>query len=436
MAAIFPHAKALTYPGSPPRKPGRDKFEYSENRTCACAPTYLLKLQHSSVREGRRYLKTEEITIADKEGNKKTKRSPVYLRISTDVLIKNLPPVDYSLACKLKPDYANHYETRVQLLWRQLLLVYRVGLEFSKSKRSPRAEGVVGTGIEGYQAAHSSTLPSLPYQLGEQEWIFAGNTSLGDGDATFLLPTEANKVDTSIDLYGKKLGCTPLREAALTILDAVSNQDGNTTPADGLRKFLKSALKVLRAQLKQSEKKSIGRMVVFQYRKVVLQYRKQLKDPSFFNKLCFVKGTLNQDGYVVLRDQMHGLISIEGERFLARATRKAKSKQNGMLTVQGKEYTIQVLLTPAIKRHSDTCLVAIKGAVQLYLTTSETFEGDLDKLKREKGFAQMKKMNFSQGMLGIINDCFSLITKGKEKARVQNLHAIVQWVLFSASTTK
>ncbi len=430
------NAPALKYAGSPPRAGGRKVTEYWENTNCSYVPTCLLKraVSYLKERQGKmvRVFPVSKISCIDKNGNKVVRKSFTYFRELTDNLIKQLPSqLDETLKKQLKPAYKNHFETRLQLMWRQFLLVFGTGFQFSGMKHPPIAEGVVGKGkrgikgSQGYEAAHSSTLPRLPYKVGKQELIFAGNTTVGDGDSTVLLPKEANEVDSAIDWRQSKEKVPNLRSRALRWLGRVSKVSQSTTPAEAFQKFLKGAAFVLKGYCKQVGEGSLQKTVVLQYQAVVRSYRKQSKDPSFFNRLCMVKGNLDAKGYIVLRDRMHGLISIEASAFQA----PTPLKHSGRWVVAGKEYKIEILPTKEVKKHALTCLasVKVKEAVQAYVKKAKTVQKDLNALEAGGGHKKMCKAVSSE-MCVVMDACVAEI----KKIRVSRLNLIVQWVLMSS----
>lgn len=418
MATVqFLYAPALTYLGALPEKGARGKMYFDQNRNASYVPAVLLRMASSQ--------------LVERNGKKVRLYSKIYLKQSADVTIKHLPPVTLKLAKQLQCDYRRQFEMRLQLLLRQFMLTFAMGLKFSDARSSARAEGVVGMGIKGYQAAHSATLPRLPYRFNTHggEAIFAGNTALGDGDATILLPDDANTVDTSIDLYGNKLGVKALRAVALELMDAVSSINRQTTPADGLSRFLLAASSVLRAQYKQCKENAIQSLVTANYFSVVQRYQNHMKtDATFLNRLCMCKGTLDAAGYIILRDQMHGLVSVEGAK-VALIAADPQLEENGQLIVKGVIYKVEIVPTVQVKKHTIVCLKSdkVRNMVKLYHeTVGATILQDLAVLQGGGGAVKLKK-KVSTTMLSVVNECVTAIGM----KRIPNLHTIVQWVLTS-----
>ncbi len=419
MAAATPVtacAPALTYLGSPPRlKPGRETWGYTDKKSLfSYVPTILLQMAFWEKNKDHYLEKMISPT------NRAICRTPI------DALMPYLPKTSLELIEQMGGDQQTHFAMRIQIVVQQFLFCYATGMSFTTSKLAPRAEAVVGVGSKEKEcdAAHSSTLPRLIYEMGGKEHVLAGQTFFYHTWNTTVLLYAANDVDSSLDMHHHKLGQTQaLRSYTQFLLDRVADPKGLVTPFVALTHFLGHAEILLNAFEAKGKPTPSESVVIKNYLTVVHDYQKGMKqDAAFFNKLCSYKGTLNKEFYTLIRDGMHGIVSIEGSLIVP------PPQTGSELEIAG--HTITLELTKKIKEHASTCSLdaTIMALAALYLKTQHIVQ-DHEALKSISGLqkiATSKKL--SAEMKALIKACHAHL-KATNKKNPKNMPTIVQYLL-------
>ncbi|MBA3723038.1 MAG: hypothetical protein H0W88_11660 [Parachlamydiaceae bacterium] len=248
-----------------------------------------------------------------------------YLWHPLQITMKNLRiiPTD-SFFESFNEDIDDHLESRIHLIFKQMLLVLNTGYQFrchdtkiqvgsGKTREpAPSVHNKVPTTFlsnkSNYAAAHIAVLPSLKYNENGQDFAL-GNGSILDFEmnATDLLPIEVNNIDTLID--GKDEFQGKLRTVSLQILNAMAQKGTTISPGMGLKYFIDALVENINAakkivikngyKLVQERTFAYTReyrkfMVLSRYENVALDYQKKLSNNiisyNLIKKLCLRNG--------------------------------------------------------------------------------------------------------------------------------------------------
>lgn len=208
----------------------------------------------------------------------------------------------------LKEDIRNHFETRFQLFFQQLLLSYNTGIVFEQFRTQLQVGLKKKTDSSILVEAHCSTLPSLSYITQEDKdayflnfeeprelepRIYAAQTSFQKHwNTTVKLPKFVNETDSKIDEIKKDfLGAGGFRGHCIEILNY--NAVGKLNPQLGLRKFLMTLERLIREIHNTNETNIVKKHVLKNYHFVTSSYLKQSLDAAFFRKLTFTVNMTN-----------------------------------------------------------------------------------------------------------------------------------------------
>jgi hypothetical protein len=261
------------------------------------------------------------------------------------------PSITYSLLkTKLSSDIRNHFETRLELAFQQMLLVYKtlITMQFNDHAYNQIGNGKIDphNTRANYQAAHSSTIPALVNAIlnDPDHWIvFAyGTYFYKNWNSTIYLPDIVNQMDSKLDRYikDKRTGDT-FREFFTKELNKVAS--GILTPEKALLEFCVKVINLLNPVIKElsQQKKSLNDteeltveqkdnlesvkeklFVLNAYKKVAQSYKRNIHDnPSSFIRHLFYDYKNNGQGvndivYLEVQNQMHKQIKEEMQTHL------------------------------------------------------------------------------------------------------------------------
>jgi len=227
--------------------------------------------------------------------------------------VRYCPEVTQELLTRLQDDLKNHFEYRIQVLFQQMLLVYKTGVVF---ENYAKADCQIGEGAsEGdrhYVAAHSSTLPTL--RVGSP-----GGPSISFGwgtffyrtwNATIYLPEVVNQADSAIDRSTMTDEKESIRDFTTALLNSVSQ--GKKTPGEGLSDFVKTALRPVRYLYEHAENEE-RRLIFNTYLEIGEFYRDKLETGFLIQKLCFAdeKTRATEEFYLKVQAPMRKLLKDE-----------------------------------------------------------------------------------------------------------------------------
>lgn len=211
----------------------------------------------------------------------------------------------------LKSDIKNHVEYRIQAFFQQLLIVYGTKLTFHDPGDAEAQIG--GKGIASkrqYAGAHSSTLTSLHVEKTKSKIVslIKGTFFHNTWNSTVFLPKIVNDIDSDLDWRTKDKNGITFRNHCVKLLNKVSKRTDD--PKEGLKAFLKRAVKVLSRLNKEDSKK---KWIIKTYRNVFKDYASQLaaKD-DIIQSLTFVNSSkLNRKYYLKVQASMHQQLKLE-----------------------------------------------------------------------------------------------------------------------------
>lgn len=213
----------------------------------------------------------------------------------------------------LKDDIENHFETRIQLFFLQLLMTYKTERIYKGFKTYMQGGLKVKKDSNGLVEAHSCLLPGLSYKKltdkkkiekdGEQEsFVFAANSSYEKiFNATVKLPKFVNDVDSLLErVKGTKNGNESFRGYCVRLINL--NARGELDPSKAMIKFLKEGSTTIARLLEREkyknaqninknkklniDKENAKKIVLHLYQDVISSYLDQIDDRNFFEKLA------------------------------------------------------------------------------------------------------------------------------------------------------
>ena len=307
-------------------QPGRTTLDITENKTASCVP--------------KEYFKEEaDLTLPV---------SKLYKRI--------LPNLDehqnYLLACRFKPLIKDHFETRIQIFFTQLLTVHGMAIHTIKDKAYSQAgiknKGKALANANGFKKgpnmpveAHSSTLATL-LAVSKTDWMKSfmdddiplESIVLGYGSSieemfnlTMTLPWFVNNTDMILDQMCRPVACARMtfRETCVELLKISSSEIAD--PVNALKIFLQKAKRYLIAIENRSACGPLTKKVVKIYRKVADAYLAHLPRKAFVRKLTYSQDTLamkNQLIHRIMKEVQARRIMDQMELILPKITREKR----------------------------------------------------------------------------------------------------------------
>ena len=288
--------------------------------------------------------------------------SPKSVRVVEELTQKKL--VTPMLLRHLSSDLQNHLETRIQLFFYQLLLVYKTGLSFALYKQADLQIGAVPskpTDESVYVGAHSGTIPTLRLtktEFSNTSVSLAQNTSFNYGwNSTVYLPEVANQLDSSVD----RMGQIPLRHIAFDLLNCVSA--GTMCPKEGLRYFLMHLNHVINV-IKKDHISEAKLVILNNYSDVTDIYIEHLDiDYPFMQRLCLrpLEEVIDERFYMSVQAEMHAQLQSELQALQPPAV---------VMPELAAHVDLRLLQAEVVSKMTDV----ITGTTQQYITLCSTAE--------------------------------------------------------------
>jgi hypothetical protein len=249
--------------------------------------------------------------IEKSEGAEKMPISKVFnASIVSDFSIKEL-------AIALKNDFRNHFEMRIQLFFSLLISSYKTDFIFKKFKTYKQV------GLKNIKdscdlvEAHSCILPSLSCMTkgnfekhflnnddndGPEPFVYAANSSFQNTlNSTVKLPSFANRIDSLMERMDEKFTLNQsFRNYCVDILNL--NSSGKIDPEIGLKRFLKTAEKVLnKIKSEYVINNKAGAIVLKCYLAKLENYISKTEDGSFFK--LFAQNFINESSEITYKSK-------------------------------------------------------------------------------------------------------------------------------------
>lgn len=307
-------------------------------------------------------------------------------------------PVDLALIDELSSDIRDHFETRLQNDFSLFVQIYKTNLVFTEYQTHHQVGQAKGSEAT-YAAAHCCTFPNLSCtRFGQgSAYMFAyESTSYLNRNATTIVPTEVNKIDTALE--------ATIRQAGIQILNALAPPNTDITPKDAFKHhifLMKSRLEVL---LKEKDDDPVAQKIIFDYLRVCAAYNRflQHQEEHITHKLCFAfkrQPPVNEDLFRDVQSEIN-----------APANEEMKNLQKQYERVKNDD---TVLLGQKLK-YVNFCLNSeeAQAVVRDYFTTVSEAEKEADnKLAHDPklSFSTAEKIGFSAKMLNVFKTCLKVI---------------------------
>jgi len=215
-----------------------------------------------------------------------------------------------------------HLEQRIALFFQMTIVCHKMPFYFESSGEAEEQLGAAsGFQLHGkkhtYQAAHSSTLPTLyAYPLDEWEayldkmndsetagkpecFVYLKDSQMSKWqNATNALPTVVNQMDSFLDWQGKS-GENPredrLRQTAIKIVNSVASDQFD--PVEGTKEFIHS----LHDRIQYCLTRKPDHPVLTKYLEIAVDYLNQMDDEGFFDDLLNIRMENETDRSEILR---------------------------------------------------------------------------------------------------------------------------------------
>lgn len=356
------------------------------------------------------------------------------------------PIVDYSFIKSIRQHIANHFEMRIQLLFQQMLFVYKTGLEFEfcnvalDQVGSPECkQSIVESTEERYACAHSSTLPTLRL-LNEDD---KSNSSIVLGNKTFFfyswnittfLPEKVNLIDSNLDKAKCEKNLT-VRGYATNLLNAVSKSE--VTPRRGLENFLISVINVIESMNETDDMKAF---VVKTYLKVAKSYSDKVSDYSFIKRLCYKYNTEKSLSkvYMSVQTKMHNLFCqemeqqrIEREAVMAQALPPlAMAKLNSLkrqmtVLVQSEKVSNTKTIKQYVKFCGEDDLIKYCFLEYLHQITKDELKDDMKAVLKIKSIKTAVNIEMTDEIWELYNFVLKTLKTQFNKKEIRNIGSII-----------
>lgn len=322
--------------------------------------------------------------------------------------------VDLALINELSSDIKDHFETRLQNDFSLFVQVLKTDLIFSEYQTQHQ----VGQAKEGegtYIGAHCSTFPNIVCtRVTKQGAAVQNNTahmfaykssSYFNRNATTIVPTQVNKVDSALE--------PSIRPIGIAILNELSRANSTLTPKEGFMRYIADISTKLE-MLKEKSDDPITHKIISDYLRVSRAYTQFLnnQEDHILRKLCFAykqQPTVNESFYASVQTQINEPLSSE------------------MHTLKIEYDKIKNDETPLIGKMLDYvrfCFECkdVQDEVRDYFKTTSIEIQEADKKRAHNPILSATKggdVGFSEKMLGVFNICLTAIQSFNDKKGIK-----------------
>lgn len=255
----FPSEDSFLGP-EPVTIPGRKISEMSETNSVSFTPLPLLEFAPALLWHG------------DHQASAKLNYAEKVERIT------QYKPVTLELIEKLSSDIKDHFETRLQNDFALFVQVYKTNIVYREHQTQHQVGQAAGSNAT-YAGAHECTFPNLACchnaAADDTEHMFAYESeSYMNRNATAIVPTPVNKVDTAME--------ATMRRQGIRILNELSNPETALTPKEAFKTYLES----MRLQLERQDKETddpITHKIIQDYLSVIRAYIKFINNQDLDN---------------------------------------------------------------------------------------------------------------------------------------------------------
>jgi hypothetical protein len=328
---------------------------------------------------------------------------------------------DLRLVKRIKVEIQDHMENRLQLFFQQLFMVYKTNIDFSYSEKALHQAGLKSEKAcpIPLAEAHSSTLPCLLFTRNEKQYVFGSGTSFYNGqNMTVKVPEEVNKVDSWIDKTKKEFNGKSLRNAAIRLIQKVSQSKMN--PKAAFQIFI-DELKLRLVKFEETHTDSKEKLSCQFYLSVVTSYKMLLvKDEILIKTLCFKRKStkpVNDAFFLRVQTRLHSQLRLD----LRIAEQREKLFIARPLSNSQQIYAKIYLNAPHLIQNLQTYFAATNPA-QLKTDWTNVVQ-----------VTPTVKKNISKRLDALITETFALIKETYQIKTVQKLGAIIASMLYQAS---